>query len=68
MKTFQLTDGDEYMKVADLAAFLGFKVNSIYVLINNGSLKDLPRYKFGKIVLFKRSEVEEFIKNSRVKK
>jgi excisionase family DNA binding protein len=68
MNSYELSDGDKYINVEQLANFLGFKKNSIYVLTANGSLKDLPRYKVGKVVLFKMSEVEEFIKNSRVKK
>lgn len=68
MNSFELKDGDKYITIQQLADFLGFKKNSVYVLTTSGSLKDLPKYKVGKVCLFKLSEVEQFIKNSRVKK
>lgn len=55
----------EFMNVKEAAAFIGLSFHSVYTLT---SQKKIPHYKpGGKRVLFKRSELEEWIMGFQVK-
>src|SRR5262249_60471974 len=62
----RLTDADqgEWLGPADLAAMLNVEIASIYWLTHPG--EGPPRYKIGRELRYRRSEVDEWAKTRRV--
>lgn len=62
----RLTDADqgEWLGTADLAAMLNVEIASIYWLNHTG--EGPPRYKIGRELRYRRSEVDEWAKTRRV--
>jgi excisionase family DNA binding protein len=61
MKMSKIDWAKPYLSVQDLSIYMSIPVSSVYKI---GTA--LPKYKAGKRVLFKRSEVDAYIHNSRV--
>jgi len=50
--------GDGLLGVQEAAQFLGLKPSSVYKLV---MLRKIPHYKLGKLVKFKRGEIETWL-------
>lgn len=51
---------DRWLSVEEIAAYLGVKRETIYAWL---SKKRLPAHKVGRLWKFKRSEVDEWVRN-----
>lgn len=58
-----LLQAKEVLNVADLTIILGLSRSRIYHLI---SARDIPHYKKGKLVFFKKTEIEDWLLESRI--
>lgn len=55
---------NRYLNIGQVAEYSGFAVQTIYRWV---SKRKIPFYKFGKSVRFSLEEIDEWIKNKRVK-
>lgn len=54
----------KWMSTAEAAAVLGVYSRTLYRLVDSG---DLPAYRIGRVIRFKREDVDAYIETSRVK-
>ena len=54
----------EFLSIGDLSEVLGIKKSTLYSLVENG---ELPHYKIGRLVRFKRNDVDAWMESHRVK-
>ncbi len=52
-------DGDRWLSVDDIAAYLGIKRDTVYKWIDR---KDLPAHKLGKLWKFRKDEVDTWVR------
>lgn len=52
----------EFLSVEELSKFLGLKAKTIYSICRRG---ELPCYKFGRLLKFKRSDIEAWVEGNR---
>ncbi len=55
-------NGDEYLSVDDLSKLTGLKRATIYA---KRSRRELPAYKFGRELRFRRSEIDDWMRTKR---
>jgi excisionase family DNA binding protein len=51
-----------FWDIADLSSYLKVKVKTIYAMIS-----DIPHYRVGKLIRFKKQEIDSWMENKRVK-
>jgi excisionase family DNA binding protein len=54
---------NEYLTIDDLSAYLGIKPKTIYARV-----KEIPHYKVGRLIRFKREDVDAWMEKHRVVK
>ena len=54
--------GKEFLNIQDLSQFLGIKVSSLYAMVEE---KRVPHYRIGKLIRFKRSEIESWMEEKK---
>ena len=54
---------DDSLSTPDTARLLGVTTRTVYRLVDAGGL---PAYRFGRVIRFRRHEVDAFIETSRV--
>ena len=52
----------EFLDIHDLSELLGVKKSTLYSLVENG---ELPHYRIGRLIRFKRNEVERWMESNR---
>lgn len=55
--------GDGWLSSDETARVLGVTVRTVYRLVDAGRL---PAYRFGRVIRFRRHEVDAFIESSRI--
>ena len=55
----------EFLNIDDLAKFLGLKKSTLYSMVGNG---DLPHYRIGRLIRFKRNDVDAWMESHRREK
>jgi excisionase family DNA binding protein len=53
-----VTVSPEFLKIQDLSLYLGIKVSTLYAMVGD---KKIPHYKVGRLVRFKKAEIDEWI-------
>ena len=69
METFIQQKGDlaktrpsGFLKIQEISSYLGIKVSTIYTLVER---RGIPHYRVGRLVRFKKSEVDEWMEGQR---
>lgn len=60
-----INDSSEYLDVKQAALFLNLKVSKIRSMINK---REIARYKFGRLIRFKKDELEAWIESKKVER
>ncbi|MEM4721768.1 MAG: helix-turn-helix domain-containing protein [Candidatus Methanomethylicaceae archaeon] len=55
----------EYWSVEEVACFLGVKRSTVYSLTERG---ELPHYRIGRLIRFKKEDIEDWMKGQRIEK
>lgn len=55
---------ENMVNMSELAAFLGIKMSTLYAWVHS---KSIPHYKIGRLVKFRRSEIDEWLEQRKVK-
>ena len=53
----------EFFNINELSEYLDIKKSTLYSLVSNG---DLPHYRIGRIIRFKRTDIESWLENHRI--
>ena len=52
----------EFLNIQDLSQFLGIKVSTLYAMVEG---KRVPHYRIGRLIRFKRSDIEQWIERQK---
>ncbi len=65
MKQTESKNQDEYLSPKQVAEILGMKLGGVYNQVAKGMI-GIPYYRFGKLIKFKKSDVEKYLEECRV--
>ena len=54
---------NEYLKIEDISAYLNIKNKTLYAMVESG---DIPHYKIGRLIRFKREDVDLWMEAKKV--
>jgi excisionase family DNA binding protein len=53
----------EYLKIEDISTYLNIKSKTLYAMVESG---DIPHYKIGRLIRFKREDVDLWMEEKKV--
>ena len=53
----------EYLKIEDISAYLNIKSKTLYAMVESG---DIPHYKIGRLIRFKKEDVDLWMETKKV--
>ena len=53
----------EYLKIEDISAYLNIKSKTLYAMVESG---DIPHYRIGRLIRFKREDVDLWMEAKKV--
>jgi len=53
----------EYLKIEDISAYLNIKSKTLYAMVESG---DIPHYRIGRLIRFKRGDVDLWMEAKKV--
>ena len=54
---------NEYLKIEDISAYLNIKTKTLYAMVESG---DIPHYRIGRLIRFKREDVDSWMEAKKV--
>ncbi len=56
---------NEFLNIKEVSQYLGIKISTLYFYVENG---DIPHYRIGRLIRFKKQEVDQWMEGNKKEK